>query len=157
MPETLRQRIESDMKSAMKSGDKVRLGVLRMVKAKMLEAEVSMRGKMGRDYTLEDDASIQVLSTCAKQRKDSIESFRAGGREDLATQEEQELSVIEEYLPRQLDAEEITRIAREGIAEVGATSARDMGAVMKVVMPRLKGMADGREVNRIITGLLGKG
>jgi uncharacterized protein YqeY len=108
---TLRQRIEDDMKAAMKAGDKARLGALRMVKARMMEAEVALRGKKGRDYQLDDAEATQVLSSCAKQRRDSIDSFRH--------------------------------------------SPGDVGAVMKIVMPQVKGAADGKEVNRIIVELLG--
>lgn len=156
MPEkTLKQRIEDDIKTAMKAGDKLRLSALRMVKAKMMEAEVALRGKKGRDYQLEDSEAIQCLSTSAKQRRDSIESFRQGKREDLAAAEEAELAIIQEYLPKRMGADEIARIAREAIAATGATSPRDMGAVMKIVMPQVKGAADGKEVNRIISELLG--
>ena len=157
MPESrsLKQRIEDDIKTAMKAGDKLRLSALRMVKAKMMEAEVALRGKKGRDYQLEDAEAAQCLSTSAKQRKDSIDSFRQGGREDLVKAEEAELAIIQEYLPKQLGSEEITRIAREAIAATGATSPRDMGAVMKAVMPQVKGAADGKEVSRIISELLG--
>lgn len=151
---TLKQRIEDDIRTAMKANDKLRLGALRMVKAKMMEAEVALRGKKGRDYQLEDAEAIQCLSTSAKQRKDSIEAFRQGGREDLAKTEEAELAVIQQYLPQQMSAQDIARIAREAIASVGATSQKDMGAVMKIVMPQVKGAADGKEVNRIISELL---
>lgn len=157
MPESrsLKQRIEDDIKTAMKAGDKLRLSALRMVKAKMMEAEVALRAKKGRDYQLEDSEALQCFSTSAKQRRDSIDSFRQGGREDLVKAEEAELAIIQEYLPKQLGAEEITRIAREAIVSTGATSPRDMGAVMKIVMPQVKGAADGKEVSRIISELLG--
>ncbi len=155
--EPIRQRIEIDLKAALKAGDKARLGVLRLVKAKMLEAEVALRASKGRDYALDDEEALRVLGACAKQRRDSIESFRGGGRDDLASQEEAELAVIREYMPAQMSAEEITRIAREAIASVGATSPRDLGAVMKVVMPQVRGAADGKEVNRIIAALLSGG
>lgn len=151
---TLKQRIVDDMKAAMKGGRKDRLEVLRMVKARMMEAEVGLRAEKGRDYELSDPEAIQVLSSYAKQRRDSIDSFRQSGREDLATKEEAELAVIQEYLPRQLSANEITRIAREAIAEAGATSPKDIGAVMKVLMPRVKGAADGKVVNQIVSSLL---
>lgn len=152
---SLKQRVEDDIRTAMKAGDKVRLSALRMVKAKMMEAEVALRAKKGRDYQLEDAEAVQCFSTSAKQRKDSIDSFRQGGREDLVAAEEAELAIIQEYLPKQLGTEEITRIAREAIASAGATSPRDMGAVMKIVMPQVKGAADGKEVSRIIGELLG--
>jgi len=154
---SIKQQIVDDMKAAMKSRAADRLEVLRMVKARMMEAEVSLRAAKGRDYELEDAESIQVLTSYAKQRRDSIDSFRQAGREDLATKEEAELALVQEYLPRQLPPEEVRRIVQEAIAEARATSARDLGAVMKLVMPRVKGAADGKVVNRIAAELLGGG
>lgn len=151
---SLKQRIDEDLRSAMKAKDSVRLGTLRMVKAKMLEAEVALRGKEGRDYQLEDSEANQVLSTCAKQRRDSIESFEKGAREDLAAVERAELTIIEEYLPEQITSEQITQIVRAAIDSTGATSARDMGGVMKIVMPQVRGVADGKLVSKIAGGLL---
>src|SRR5215813_4780205 len=135
------------MKEAMKSGAKDRLSVLRMIKAKMMEAEVDLRVKHGRDYELGDPEATQVLASYAKQRRDSIDSYRQAGREDLAAQEEAELAIIQEYLPKQMGEDEVRSIVREAIAAAGATSARDMGAVMKLVMPKVKGAADGKLVN----------
>jgi len=154
---SMKQRIQDDMKTAMKSGDKVRLEVLRGIKARMVEAEVELRGKKGRDYSLDDEESIGVLTRCAKQRRDSIDSYNDAGRKDLAAQEEAELAIITEYLPRQLGEEEISRIVQEAIASTGAMSARDIGAVMKIVMPKVKGAADGKLVNRIVSQHLGGG
>ena len=151
----IKQRIVEDLTAAMKSGAKERLGVLRMVKAKMLEAEVNLRGARGRDYQLEDPEATQVLASYAKQRRDSIDSFRKAGREDLASQEESELAIVQEYLPRQMPADEMRRIVREAIAASGATSPKEMGAVMKLVMPKVKGAADGKIVNQIVAELLG--
>ncbi len=152
---SIRNKIEDDLKAAMKSGDKDRREVLRMVKAKMLEAEVARRAKEGRDYRLGDAESLEVLAACAKQRRDSIESFRQGGREDMAKAEEAELAIVQGYMPKQLSEEELRQIVREAIGSSGAQSAKDMGTVMKIVMPRVKGAADGRMVNQMVKELLG--
>ena len=151
----MKQRLDDDLKAAMKARDQRRVDVLRMVKAKMIEAEVSLRAKRGRDYQLDEAESNQVLTTCAKQRRESIESFKQGGREDLVAAEEAELAILAEYLPKQLATEEVTQIVKEAIASTGAMSMKDMGAVMKIVMPKVQGAADGKEVNRIVGGLLG--
>jgi uncharacterized protein YqeY len=151
---SLMDTIAEDLKSAMKSRAQERLDTLRMARSKMLEAEVNLRAEMGRDYKLEDHEAIKVLASYAKQRRDSIESFRAAGREDLAAREEAELAIIQEYLPKQMSEDDVRRIAREAIAAAGAASPRDMGAVMKLVMPRVKGAADGKLVNRIVNELL---
>ena len=151
---SLKQKIQEDMKQAMKSADKRRLDVLRMVKAKMLEAEVSLRGTKGRDYELEDAEVIGVLTSYAKQRRDSIDSFRQGGREEMAAAEEAELAIIQEYMPRQLSSDELRVLVAEAIAASGATSAKDTGAVMKLVMPQVKGKADGKVVSQLVAELL---
>lgn len=152
---SIRQRIADDLKAAMKSGDKPRLGVLRMVKSRMLEAEVALRSSKGRDYELADAEATSVLAGYAKQRRDSIESFEKAGRDDLASAERLELAIIQEYLPDQMSEDEIRRIVREAIASTGATSAKEIGNVMKIVMPRVKGKADGRTVSVIAGELLG--
>jgi len=151
---SLMETIAEDLKSALKSQARQRLETLRMARAKMLEAEVALRAEMGREYKLEDSEAIRVLAAYAKQRRDSIDSYRQAGREDLATQEEAELAIIQEYLPRQLSPDEVKEIVRAAIAEAGATSPKDMGAVMKLVMPKLKGAADGKLVNQIVGQLL---
>jgi len=151
---SLMETIAEDLKSALKSQARQRLETLRMDRAKMLEAEVALRAEMGREYKLEDSEAIRVLAAYAKQRRDSIDSYRQAGREDLATQEEAELAIIQEYLPRQLSPDEVKEIVRAAIAEAGATSPKDMGAVMKLVMPKLKGAADGKLVNQIVGQLL---
>ena len=151
---SLMETIAEDLKSALKSQARQRLETLRMARAKMLEAEVALRAEMGRDYKLADPEAIRVLAAYAKQRRDSIDSYRQAGREDLATQEEAELAIIQEYLPRQLSPDEVKEIVRAAIAEAGATSPKDMGAVMKLVMPKLKGAADGKLVNQIVGQLL---
>ena len=151
---SVKEKIVDDIKTAMKARDQLRLDTLRMVKAKIQEKEVEQRGKKGRDYTLEDEEILQVLTTAAKQRRDSIESFRSGGREELAAKEEKELAIIEEYLPQQLSDEELQRLVKEAAAETGASSPKDMGKVMKAVMPKVKGQADGKRINAVVRALL---
>jgi len=151
---SIRQRIVDDMKTSMKSGDKDRLGTLRMLKAKIQRVELDLRADKGRDYEIDDDEAVRALSSYAKQRRDSIESYETAGREDLAAKERSELEIVLEYLPEQLGDDEIREIVREAVAEVGASAPRDIGAVMKVVMPRLKGKADGKVVKRMVGELL---
>src|SRR5437867_959306 len=151
---TIKQKIVADLTAAMKAKDAVRLGVIRMLKSRMMEAEVEQRAKKGTGYELEDPEALAAIAAYAKQRRDSIEAYRQGGREDLAAKEEAELAIIQEYLPAQLSVEEIRRIVSEAIAESGATSVKDMGAVMKIVMPQLKGVSDGKVVNQIVRELL---
>ncbi len=151
---SVKERIVADLTAAMKAKDAARLGVLRMLKAKLLEAEVEQRGKKGASASLEDADALAVVAAYAKQRRDSIDAYRAGGREDLASREEAELRVVQEYLPRQMSGDEIREIAREVIAAVGATSMKEIGAVMKALMPRTKGAADGKLVNDIVRSLL---
>ncbi len=151
---SLKERITADLKEAMKSGQKTRLGVLRMLKSKLIEAEVESRAKKGPDCQLGDEEALQAIAGYAKQRRDSIDSFRQAGRADLATQEEAELAVCHDYLPRQLSADEVTSLAKEAIAASGAKTQKDMGAVMKVLVPKVKGVADGKLVNEIVRGLL---
>ncbi len=148
------EQIVEQIKVAMKGGDKVRLSVLRMVKSKLQEAEVAGRGKKGRDYTLSDDDAVQVIAAYAKQRRDSIDSYRAGGREDLATKEEAELEILQDYLPKQLSGDQVRGIVQEAIDESNASSMKDIGAVMQLVMPKVKGVADGKLVNQIVRELL---
>ncbi len=151
---SLKDRIDADLREAMKAQDRTRLGVLRMLKARMIEAEVDQRAKRGADYRLGDAEALEAIATYAKQRRDSIDSFRQAGRTEMAAQEEAELAIVQTYLPRQLSAEEITALAKEVIAATGAKSAREMGAVMKALVPKVKGAADGKLVNEIVRGLL---
>jgi hypothetical protein len=151
----IKQKLMDDLKASMKSGDKLRTGCLRMLRSKVLEREVALRPKKGADYELDDEEALQVISTYAKQRKDSIESYRAGGREELAAREEAELKIIEEYLPARMSEDELGRIVNEVIADCGATTPKEMGQVMKGVMARVRGQADGKMVNAIVRRKLG--
>lgn len=147
---SIKQQLNSDLTKALKARDAARVACLRMLKSKILEREVALRGEKGKDYQLEDADAQQVISTYAKQRRDSIDSFREAGREELAVKEEAELAIVAAYLPRQLDRQAIEAIVDEAIEESGATSPREMGQVMKLVMPRVKGVADGKLVNTVV-------
>lgn len=145
---TLQEQLTIDLKDAMKSGDKTRLWVMRMAKAAIKNAEIAKRGPL-------DDAGVmEVLSKEAKQRRESIAEFRNAKREDSATKEEAELSVLLGYLPQQMSSDEITALVRQVIDEVGALGPNDKGKVMPKLMPQTKGKADGQMVNQIVTQLL---
>jgi len=152
---TIKERLDADLKEAMRAKQAARVDCLRMLKARILDKEVELRAARGRDCKLEDDEAQAVISAYAKQRRDSIESFRRGGREDLAVKEEAELEIVNAYLPRQLGREELERIVAQAVEEAGAASAADLGRVMKLVMPRVKGAADGKLVNRLVREKLG--
>jgi uncharacterized protein YqeY len=152
---TIKDRLEADMKEAMRAKDSLRLGVIRMLRSKLLEREVELRGERGRDWRIDDAEALPVIASYAKQRRDSIEGYRQGGRNDLAAGEEAELAIVQSYLPEQMPEAEIRRLVDEAIAASGATSARDMGSVMKHLMPRVRGKADGAVVNRIVRERLG--
>ena len=151
LPEII-ERIDNDFKAAMKSGDKVKLGTLRLLRAALKEKEIALRGQ---GKTLTGDDVLATLSTAAKKRKESIEEYTKAGRTDRAAEEKTELDIIRGYLPEQLSSETIAEAVRKSIAETGATSMKDMGNVMSAVMPALKGRADGREVQSIVKKLLG--
>lgn len=151
---SLYQTILDDLKTAMKNKDQERLNVLRSLKSAIFEKEVSKR-KEGK-ATLTDEEVTEVLMKSAKQRKDSIEQYNEAGRSELAEQEKRELEIIESYLPKMLDEEEIEQLVKETLAETGATGMQDMGAVMGKIMPKVKGKADGSVVNRIVKEQLSK-
>ncbi len=146
----LKQRISEDMKHALKGGEKLRVGVLRMLNARILEREVELRAARGRDYHLTDAEIIEVLAAYAKQRRQSIESYRQGGREDLAQREEAELALVQDYLPKPLSGAELTALVDRVIAETGASGLKDLGTVMKQVMAQVRGAAEGREVSQVV-------
>jgi len=146
---TFLDRINEDLKTAMKSKDSERLSTLRMVKTALKNREID---KMA---ALTDDEAIKVLQSLVKQRRDSIEQYKQAGRMELAEKEAAEIKVIEEYLPAALDEATITRAVEEAIAETGASSMKEMGAVMKAVMAKLAGQTvDGKVVNQIVKSKL---
>ncbi len=132
----------------MKSGDTMRRNVIRLVMSAIRNAEIAKRGE------LEEPDVIGVVAKEARQRQESIDAFKQGGREDLVSQEEAELAILQEYLPQQAGHEEIVAAAQQIIAEVGAEGPRDKGKVMPRLIAQFKGKADGREINDIVTELL---
>ena len=148
----LKEKIAEDLKSAMKSGDKLRLETLRTLRAVLMEREIEKRGS-GTDVTPEDE--VAVLLSAAKKRKESIEQFEKGGRPELAEQEGKELAIIQEYLPQQMSEEEVVRVIEEVVAASGAAGASDFGKVMPAVMKRLKGKADGKMIQELVKKRLG--
>ena len=153
---SLKQRLEDEIKTAMKARDASRLACLRMLKSRVMEREVALRAKQGRDYTIaEHDDEVQgVIAAYAKQRRDSIDSYRQGGRDELAAAEQAELAIVSEFLPVQLSEDDVRDLVKQAIADSGATSAKDLGAVMKAAMPLTQGKADGKLVNRLARELL---
>lgn len=150
---SLKDRIGEDIKTAMKAKDKIRLETVRSIKKAILEKEVALRPQ-GQD-SLTEEQELELLAQQAKQRRDSIEQFQQGGREDLANKETQELAIIETYLPKQLDDEELQKVLEDIIASVGANSPKDLGKVMGVAMKQLKGKADGKKIQEIVKNKLG--
>lgn len=147
---SLKERIVKDMTAAMKSREAARLSTLRMVKAAVQNREIE------KGEPLTDDETAKLLQSLVKQRRDSVEQYEKAGRTELAEKERAEIAVIEEYLPQAASREEIERAVAEAIDETGATSLKEMGAVMKAAMSRLAGRnADGRTVNEIVKSKLG--
>jgi len=144
----LADTIANDVKTAMKAGEKLTVSVLRMVRSKIQEAELAARAKK-KDELSESDV-LDVVTKYAKQLKESIESFEKAERADLADASKAELALLEKYLPAQMSEDEVRAIVQAAVKETGASSPKEMGAVMKVVMPQVKGKADGKLVNQIV-------
>ena len=142
---TLHDRLDSDLKEAMRAKDATKLGVLRMLKSALKYAAIA---KSGSDAEISDAEAAQVTRKQAKQRQDSIESFEKGGRVELAEKEKEELSILNAYLPQAMSADELAVAVRETIAEVGATSKAQMGAVMKALQVKVAGRADGKTLSQ---------
>jgi uncharacterized protein YqeY len=140
---TLQERIDSDLKEAMRAKDAAKLGVLRMLKSALKYAAIEKSGA-----ELNEAEAVQVIRKQAKQRQDSIESFEKGGRPELASKEKEELTILSGYLPQAMSADELGAVVRETIAEVGATSKAQMGAVMKALQTKLAGRADGKTLSQ---------
>ncbi|MGE5431466.1 MAG: GatB/YqeY domain-containing protein [Syntrophomonadaceae bacterium] len=148
---TLKDKINEDLKTAMKSGDKLRLETIRSIRALILEFEKSGSGK-----TLNEEEEIRMLSTAVKKRKDSVEQYRAAKRDDLADKEEAEMKILMEYMPKQLTEEEITETIKKLASEAGASSKADFPKLMPLAMKELKGKADGKVVKSIVEKVLGE-
>lgn len=145
---SLSETIDKDLKEAMKASNKPVVSALRLIKSSLKYREIEKGEKLA------DDDVIAVLSSLLKQRRESIEQFKKGGRDDLVLSEEAEVVIIKKYLPEQISEGEIEGIVRETISELGASGAKDIGKVMKAVMPKLKGRADGKVVNVIVSRFL---
>jgi len=141
---TLVEKIRQDLTTAMKADDRVRVSTLRLLLAALHNEEIELRRE------LRDEDAVRILRREIKQRQESIREFSRGGREDLVRSEEEELKVLEEYSPKMMEEEVIEKYVDEVIAEVGASEPKDLGRVMAVLMPRLKGQADGATVNRLV-------
>src|SRR5207249_2502787 len=137
----IQERIDSDLKESMRAKNASKVGVLRMVKSALTYAAIA---KSGSEVELSDAEAAQVIRKQAKQRQDSIESFEKGGRAELAAKEKEELSILNAYLPQAMSTDELAALVRETIAEVGATSKAQMGAVMKALQTRVAGRGDGK-------------
>ena len=147
---TLAEKIDQEMTKALKAGERDRLTVLRGLKSDLKYKQI------GTGKELPDNVALEVLSSAAKRRKESIEQFSKAGRDDLVKQEEFELGVISEFLPRQLTEDELKELVKEAITESGAETPQQIGLVMKVLMPKIKGRADGKLANRLISEILAK-
>ena len=148
---TLQSQVDNDIKDAMRAREMARLNALRMLKAAMKNAAIE---KGGAESVLEDAEAAAVIRKQIKQRQDAIEGFEKGGRPELAANERAEIEVLSGYLPKALSAEEIAHLVKEAIAEAGATSKQQMGAVMKIVTAKAAGRADGKTLSAAVQKLL---
>ena len=148
---TIKERLDADLKDAMRARDELKTSVLRMVKSAVKYKEVEPGAS-----ALDDAGIISVMTTLVKQRRDSVEQYRAGARLDLAEKEEKEIAVIQGYMPQQLSGAELVAVIAKGITEAGAKGPKDMGAVMKIVSGRLKGRAEGKAISEEVKAQLSK-
>lgn|SRR3712207_1711923 len=141
---SLKEKLQEDLKSSMKNKDTIRKSVVTLVRAAIKQIEVDQR------VELDDAAVMDIISKQLKQRTDSLAEFEKAGREDLIDETKSEIQVLKEYLPQQLSEEELEKIVIETIAEVGATSMKDMGKIMAIIKPKTVGRADGRKINELV-------
>ena len=149
METTLKQKLTDDLRKAIRDRDKLRSSVIRLTMAAIKNAEIAKRAE------LEEADILGIITKEVRQRKESIEAFKQGNRQDLVAQEEAELAIVKKYLPEQISRDEIIAAARKVIDEVAAQGPGDKGKVMGKLIPLLKGKADGREINAVVTELLG--
>jgi uncharacterized protein len=148
---TLKERLDADLKDAMRAKDELKTSVLRMVKSSVKYKEVEPGAK-----ALDDAGILGVMMTMVKQRRDSVEQYKTGNRADLAEKEEKEIALLQSYMPTQLSAAELTAEIAKAITEAGAKSPKDMGAVMKIASGRLKGQAEGKAISEEVKAQLSK-
>ncbi|MCI0441341.1 MAG: GatB/YqeY domain-containing protein [Chloroflexi bacterium] len=160
---SIESRLDDEMKAAMRSRDSFRLGVIRFLRSEVHNEKIRKQGQLvdrggalaeGQQMELSEDEVIGVLSRLAQQRRDSIEAYEQGNRQDLVDKESAELAIVLEYLPQQMSADEIAALATKIIEEMGARGPQDMGKVMGRVMPQVRGKAEGRQVSEIVSNLL---
>lgn len=144
----LKEKLLEDLKNSMKEKNTVRKNVVQMIRAAILQVEKD------KGIEVTDEQIIEIMAKEAKKRKDSLDDYQKGGREDLVKQIEEEIAIISEYLPKQLSKEEVAEIVKEVIAEVGATSIKDMGKVMKVAKEKIGAASDGKTINEIVKAQL---
>ncbi len=144
----IKERLLEDMKEAMRKKDKLRLSTIRMLRSLIKNAEIDKRAE------LSEDEIYELLSKYAKQRREAIELYERGGRKDLVEKEKAELAIVESYMPQQLSEEQLTVIIKETIQELKANGPKDLGKVMKALMPKIKGRADGSVASRLVKKLL---
>ncbi len=148
MAASLKEKLTEDLKQAMRSGNTVKRSTIRLLMSAIQNAEIAKKAE------LDDSGILGIIAKEARQRRESIEAFKSGNRQDLVEQEEAELAILEGYLPPQMSREEISETARRVIQEVGARGPGDKGKVMPKLIGELKGQADGREINAVVTELL---
>ena len=147
----LKEKLMEELKACMKSGDAERVSVIRMLRSSIKNREI----ERGKGVELTDAEVIEVVVSAVKQRNDSIEQFTKGNREDLVAKEKKELEILKSFLPAALPAEEVRSLVKQAVSETGATGMKDMGKVMKVLMPRLLGKADNAFVSKLVREMLG--
>jgi uncharacterized protein YqeY len=158
---SLREKIQIDFKEAFKGKEGIRLSVLKILQAEIHNAEIAKRTKLGKESPLNDEEILQVISREIKKRKDAVEMYGKGGRKELAEKEKKEAEILSAYLPEQMPEEEIRVLVQKAVkqsglpAQAGATGQKEIGKVMAVLMPQVKGRADGSLVNKIVKELLG--
>ena len=146
----LKDKIQADAKEAMKAGDAVKRLVLSLLQSAIKNKELQKRAKSGKAEELNDDEIMEVISSEAKKRKESIESYEKGGRNEMAQKERDELNILMTYMPEQISEDEIRAEAKKAIGEIGAKEIKETGKVLSFLMPKLKGRADGGLVSRIV-------
>ena len=145
----LREKLSEDMKNAMKARDELRLSTIRMIRSAVKNKDIELKRE------LNEQEIVEVIATLGKQRRESIRLFTEAGRQDLVEKEEKELAVLLEFLPQQLSREEVAALVEKIVAECGAQGAKDMGRVMKALMPHVAGRADGKMVSDVVREKLG--
>lgn len=146
----LQQRLMDDMKEAMRSGDSDRLSVVRLLRSTIKNKEI----EKGKGQKLTEEEILQVIASAVKQRKESIELFEKGGRQDLVEKEKKEMAILQSYLPQQISDEELRTKVKEAIVQSGASDVKQMGKVMKILVPQLVGRAEGDSISRMVRACL---